>query len=145
MITQLKVQVTWEDTVDGRAGTPTSCAIAKAINRTYPRLKYVRVTRTDISLTDKDEGIRYRWATPLSAREFIEAFDRGEKPEHLEPFYLRSDEAKVTELKPYDIVKARKDNDRYRQRRDTRTKLEQERNRKTYLQRLSRERRGKAL
>jgi hypothetical protein len=72
----VKIEVLWEDLVEGDQGVPGRCAIARAINRMYPHYTNVTVGKNTIRLNDKRKGFKFTWNTPASAVKFIEAFDK---------------------------------------------------------------------
>lgn len=143
--TQMRVTVTWEDNVDGQAGRPTSCAIAKAINRLYPKLRYVRVTEREIRVTDREKGLRYAWATPLTARQFIKNFDKTKTADGELQFVLRSDEASVQPVTSAQRTeKARAYKQKYQDRVRNETNREATLRKRAARKRIEVERRGKS-
>jgi hypothetical protein len=77
----VKIEVLWEDLVEGELGFPSRCAIARAINRMYPHYTNVTVGKNTIRLNDKRKGVKLTWNTPKPAIKFIEAFDSGKSVE----------------------------------------------------------------
>lgn len=77
----MKIEVLWEDLVEGAEGVPSRCAIARAINRMYPHYTNVTVGKNTIRLNDKRKGFKFTWNTPPAAVKFIDAFDSGAEVE----------------------------------------------------------------
>lgn len=144
MIVQLKIQVTWEDAVDGERYSVTRCAIARAINRTYPQFKNVRVEGSTISL--RYEGLRYTWNIPRAAQIGLARFDKFYDKatiSNLPAFYLRADEAEIKEVvsnTKEEKAKARIKNQKYLARLKAETSEESVRRRNSSLQRARRAR-----
>jgi hypothetical protein len=60
-----------------RRGVRTRCAIAAAIMTQIPSARHIKVDQETISWLDVDRRERLIFRTPLSARQFIEAWDEG--------------------------------------------------------------------
>lgn len=91
---EMKIDVEWQDRVDGATGDPRSCAIVKAIQRLYPAFTHVVVTKFAIKVSDKQDRMRYEWATPASAKDWIVNYDATKDGDPL-AFRLRRDEARA--------------------------------------------------
>lgn len=73
---------------------PHRCAIQQYIKATFPHLTFIRVGKKTIGATDRKEGVRIEWATPLSVKRSIQEFDRTGEAE-FPAFELRMSEADV--------------------------------------------------
>lgn len=88
----LRINPRWEDLVSGESWNPRTCAISAYIKRAYPQFTHPSVTDKFIQISDPEERVRYRWATPLPVISWLKTFDKGQNPGCLD-FYLRRDEA----------------------------------------------------
>ena len=88
----------------GRAipGNSTVCAIADAIKDQVPSASHIQVDIAQIRFSNPTDRIRYVWATPLKAGQFIVDFDSGNH-EALRPFSFVLDEkhANKFRMKPW--------------------------------------------
>lgn len=54
------------------------CMIADAIKKRIPKAQYISVDLQSVRFTDPDEGIRYKYFTPLFGQQALVKFDRGD-------------------------------------------------------------------
>jgi hypothetical protein len=74
---RVSVSVTEEDIAKAHQNDSFSCVIAQAVARTVPAAHHIEVDTQSIRWTEGSE--RYIWLTPLSAQDYVIAFDAGEE------------------------------------------------------------------
>jgi hypothetical protein len=72
-----EVYVNDSDVISGLKQLRGKCAVAQALAREYPDLRYINVTREEIRFTDIVKRIRFTYQCPPEIAQFIDAWDRG--------------------------------------------------------------------
>jgi len=91
---QTLITVSQEDIAAAKKGNSGHCMIADAIRRANGNAKNVSVDVQTVRWTDRRNGIRYVWLTPVTAQEALIKFDQGIAPS---PFAFRLNSHPIAE------------------------------------------------
>jgi hypothetical protein len=73
----IKVKVETRHITSAVKADASHCPIAQAIKEKFPKARWVMVDLQSIRWTDRSEGVRYKYLTPLPAQKALLKFDSG--------------------------------------------------------------------
>jgi hypothetical protein len=75
---RIRIAVNHKHIAGALKGDATHCMIAQAIKEKFPAARWIMVDLQTVRWTNRNEGLRYKYLTPLAAQKALLKFDYGE-------------------------------------------------------------------